>query len=447
MKKIFLFMIMAVLSGAVPVSAATLNVGEDGEYRSLTEAVRAAQDGDEILLSQGIYDDSLEEFPILIDKSLYIHSAEGERAAISCPSLDVTMKLLKEGIVLEQLEIDFIRYGLYVLADDAVIRNCCISLSDEKWRETSCGMWAGGAKHMTLDGCRFTDCGIALAGPEVIPGKNDVAVLTALFEVGEDIGFFDSHVIRECQVNEKPLVYLIGQKDSTFSESCGQLIAVNCSNMTFEDLDVSETSIGMQIAYSDNIRVLNSTADSCGVFGIYVCKSQDCLLGNITANKGAHGIDIRDADCCIVTGCRTNECGQGVFYSWGRNCITADCEILDNGTGYFSAGGLHNHVMNCEIGGNELGLYIQHEPFAVTDCTIRENTSCGLRFTDSRAIISGCAFEDNFVGALALAQSSGILYGCSFEGNSENAVYIKESEELQLSGNTFAEGDEVFIKE
>ena len=448
MKKILIIMIAAVLAGAIPVSAATLIVGPGEEYRSLTEAVAASEDGDEILLAGGRYDDSCEQFPILIDKSLYIHSKTGETAVIGNASLEVSMKLLAKDVILEDLEVDFIRYGLYVLADNAVIRDCSFSLADEKWRETSCGMWAGGAKYMTLSGCSFQDCGIALAGPEVIPGVTaGVPVLTALFEVGEDPEFFNSHNIKGNIVNGKPLVYLIGETDSTFCEPCGQIIAVECSNMTFEDLDVSRTSIGMQIANSDHIRILDSTADDCGVFGIYVCKSRDCLIGNLSASNSAHGIDVRDAERCMVTGCRTDECGQGVFYSWGKNCLTTDCEMIDNGTGYFSASGGNNVVSNCTIEGNELGLYIQHEPFAITDTVIKGNTSCGLRFTDSQAAVSSCSFEDNFVGVMALAGSNGIVYGSSFAGSLENAVFLKDSYGMQVFGSVFAEGEEVFVRE
>ena len=42
MKKILIIMIAAVLAGAIPVSAATLSVGQEEEYRSLTEAVAAS---------------------------------------------------------------------------------------------------------------------------------------------------------------------------------------------------------------------------------------------------------------------------------------------------------------------------------------------------------------------------------------------------------------------
>jgi len=482
------------------VEGRILIVGTEGQFRTITDAVAAALDGDEIVLGDGVYDSSSEQFPIEIHKRLYLHADSGCTPTIRCEELVTAFRLCADGIRLEGLNLEFLRYGIYLLSDDITISSCSFRLYDTQWRETSCGMWTGGAKHMVLTGNTFTDCGIALAGPEENRDKTGVPVLTALFEVGEDIEYFTTHTIADNFVNGKPMVYVTGLENCIYdpagwnrdsfagdlpggnpadtmpdserigeglhippfderegdlkyqsgseefpvwpeSVDCGQIIAVDCHCVTFRGLDVSAASIGMQMIYCDNIRITDSRADDCGVFGIYVAKTRDSMIDGIEADRSAHGIDLRDVDRCIVMNCTTTECGQGVFFSYGRNSLVNSCNIINCGTGVFSASGGSNQVDNCLIEGNQLGLYIQHEPFVMTDSVLRGNTAAGLRVTECSPVVSGCSFENNFVAALILSSRDVTFTGNSFSGSENSSLYLKDSESVSLIRNLLGESE------
>ena len=99
-----------------------------------------------------------------------------------------------------------------------------------------------------------------------------------MFEVGEDIEFFTTHTIENCYVNDLPLCYEVGLRDQVYSQPLGQLIAVQCEDVTFTSMDASRASIGIELAYCKDVVLERCIADDAGIFGIYVAKSEDCVV-------------------------------------------------------------------------------------------------------------------------------------------------------------------------
>lgn len=438
MKKLLL-MVMAMLCLTLPALADTRYAGPaDSGYPSITEALAAAQPGDEILLADGVYDATRETFPIMVDKDVTLRPAEGAVPVIASPKQTIAMKITGQGATVTGLHFDHLRCAIWVLADHVTVTNCNIALADETWRTSSSGLWIAGAKHMTLTGCTFTGCSVSMAGPPVTGSVSDKPVLTAMFEVGEDIEFFTTHTIENNTVNGEALCYLIGVKDVTWTEEVGSIIAVLCEDMAFQNLNVDFTSIGIQLAYCKGVTVENCSASDSGLFGIYIMKSDDCTIRNTRADRCTHGIDIRDADQALVVDCVTDECGQGTFLSWSRNSLVQRCEMVNNGVGFFTASGGSNHVDSCRIEGNELGIYVQKESFlTMTDTQIRSNSVCGLRLMTSGVMSFGNTYADNFVGNIALDSMILMHANCTFTNNQDCDMFVRNSAAVQLVGNTF----------
>lgn len=438
MGKISVICIMALICIRISAHADTLYVGEGKDFSSITQAVAEAGDGDEIIISGGVYDETIETFPIEVKKTVYIHAAEGEEVIVKSPLTLTTMKLKGAGSRLEGICLEFIRSAcVNVLGDDIVVENCLIRLGDTEWRETSCGMWIGGAKNVTVRNTEFENSSIALAGYPVDKPVSEIPVLTALFEVGEDVEFFTTQTIENCFVNGRPIDYVIGLKDQEYTSDCGEVIAVCCENVTFRDLDVTGASIGVQLAYSNHCTVTDSEASDNGIFGIYVAKSDDCCIRNVTANNGSHGIDFRDSDRCTAENCTVNDSGQGIFYSWCNDSVTKGCRMCNNGTGFFVYKGENHQLDNSCIEGNELGGYIQFAEFSMTNTEVNANTSCGLRMTDSESTVRDSVFQNNLVGSLVLNSSSTAFSGNTFIGNTINDLYFRNCTGMVYSDNEF----------
>lgn len=422
------------------VMADTLYVGDGAEYKSITEAVAAAVEGDEIVISGGVYDESRETFPIEVDKTVYIHAAKGEDVLLKSPLITITMKLESPGIRVEGLGFEFIRSsGMYILADDVVLDGCRFQLGDPEWRETACALWISGSKHVTVTNTEFIDSSLAIAGPPDTGEHRGVPVMTALFEVGEDIEYFTTHTFEQNTVNGRPMDYVIGLKDQEYTSDCGQLIAVNCENVVFTGLDVSRASIGLQLVAGTDCTVTDCRAENSGIFGIYLAKCKDCVVENIAANDGSHGIDVRDCDRCLIDHCTANDSGQGIFLSPARDCQVTNCEACNCGTGYFVLGE-NNLVDGCIAEGNELGLYVQKGSFTMTNSTLRSNTSAGLRSTYCAVNIRDNYFEENHVGCTILHTDEASFAGNTFTGSEYSDLYFKDCTGMEYAENVFSDG-------
>lgn len=421
-----------------PAGAETLYAG-GAEYPSLTAALEAARDGDEIVLADGVYDENRETFPIVVNKRVTIRGGAGARPVISSPVTKLALRVTAADVVLEGLDIRFLRYGVWALGDRAIIRDCAVTLADEKWREASCGVWLAGCKGAIVENNAFTGCSLALAGPAQTEETHGVPVLTALFEVGEDIEYFTTHSFSGNTVNGRPLNVVIGLEDAEYAEPSGQVIAVGCRNAVFRDMDVSGGSIGLQLYYSSGVTIENVNADNSGVFGLYAAKSSDIAIIDCTGSGSSHGIDVRDVTNGVIRGCVTNDCGQGVFLSWGHNFLVDQCEMRRCGTGFFSAAGDNNHVNDCVIADAELGMYVQHEPnFTVTNSVISGNIACGTRATDCGLTCWGNRYEGNFVAVMALHCARATFGGNAFAANENRSLFLSDTKQIKWIGNAFA---------
>ena len=429
-----LLCIALLLCAGISAHGETIYAGPVGsDLLSLTEALEMAQDGDVILLADGTYDESREKFPLMVEKTVTICPAEGAQPVLVSPAQTTAMEITGRGAVVQGLRFEHIRCAMWILTDDVTVENCTVSMADEAWRTSSCGIWLAGGKRTTLRNNVFEGCGMALAGPPISESSAGLPGLTAMFEVGEDIEFFNTHTVENNLVNGKPLVYLLGVKEQEWSEEAGQLVAVQCENMRFVDVEVEMASIGIQLAYCRDIEIDNCRASKNGIFGIYIMKCDDCVLTDTRADSCSHGIDVRDARRVWIADCITDGCGQGTFLSWGDDCLVQRCEILDNGTGFFSASGNNNHVDDCRIEGNELGLYIQHEPiFTLTNTQVNKNTACGLRVTDCGLISVGNTFRKNFVGHLALDCYPLTHMECTFADSEDCDMLIRNGRDVKL---------------
>ena len=448
MKRLWLLtLVLACL--VISANAETILVGEEeGMVPSLTQAIEQAADGDTILMASGVYDESRETFPIMVDKAVTISPQEGAVPVIVSPKQTTAMEITGAGATVSGLKFDHIRCAIWVLADDVTVKDCVITLVDETWRTSSSGMWIAGAKRTTLTGCTFTGCSVSVAGPPISDKSVGIPVLTAMFEVGEDIEFFTTHTMTDNLVNGLPLAYVVDLDGAVYSEPCGQLIAVSCDDTTFTALECGKASMGIELLYCTDSMVENCTADDAGIFGIYVAKSEDCILRSCRADRGAHGIDLRAIHRCIVEGCSATGGGQGMFFSMAFDSMLVNCDIIENGTGFYAAAGDRNHMDNCRIQGNQLGIYIQKEPnFTVTTSLFRANWNTGARSSQAPGFaIIGCTFEDNWVAAMSNYSDGVFYYSNSFAASQSCSLYMKGNTQVRMLNNVFTDEDQALVQ-
>jgi parallel beta-helix repeat protein len=95
-------------------------------------------------------------------------------------------------------------------------------------------------------------------------------------------------------VNGKPLVYLEDVSDYKV-EDAGQVILVNCTNITVKNLDLSSTSVGVELWKTKDSKVLNNTVSNNGNGISLFHSNNNTITGNNVSNNSNGGISLWDS--------------------------------------------------------------------------------------------------------------------------------------------------------
>lgn len=224
-------------------------------------------------------------------------------------------------------------------------------------------------------------CGISL----MFPSNNvlrDNEMVNCGLRLELDIYRYMNDIDTSNTVNGKPVYHYVNMKNVKVPSDAGQVILVRCSNCDISGLSIQNSTMGIQIFYSDNNRIANNTIDNNYWRGIYLMASDfnnvekniitNCdkgiyidfsLFNNFSYNAifgNGRGIDFH-LYCYMNEMYDNHICGnsQGI-YVWGGSCNnTAKMNLIrDNGEGVYLYKGsyynsfFHNDFINNSNFGN-----------------------------------------------------------------------------------------------
>ena len=147
------------------------------------------------------------------------------------------------------------------------------------------------------------------------------------------------HNIYTNTVNGKPLLYYKNENNIVLDGiEAGQIILANCSNFEIRNMNISHTTIGIEIAYSNNINIYNCNI-SYNYYGIYTYYSSNNSIYNCNISYNYYGIWL---DWCSY------------------NNSIYNCNISNNWAGLEMDDNTYNNsIYNCNISNNWYGT--RHE--------------------------------------------------------------------------------------
>jgi parallel beta-helix repeat protein len=111
--------------------------------------------------------------------------------------------------------------------------------------------------------------------------SNSVFINDGVFFHGTDIGDFNTHTLQNNFVNGKPLYYYKNCDGNTIDGvPAGQVILANCTNATIANLQLNDTDVGIELAFSSKTNVTGNNATD-NIYGIYIRESSSI---NVTFN-------------------------------------------------------------------------------------------------------------------------------------------------------------------
>jgi parallel beta-helix repeat protein len=182
-------------------------------------------------------------------------------------------------------------------------------------------------------------------------------------------------------VNGKPLVYLEGVADWSVSNA-GQVILVNCNNITVENFILSSASVGLELWETNNSIISGNviTANNYGGIILYSSSSNSISGNNITANNNdgiwldsssgnilsgnnitnnGDGIDLYSSPGNIISGSNITNNGGGIeFYSSSSNIISGNNITANNYEGILLDYSFNNSINGNDIANNLDGIFV-----------------------------------------------------------------------------------------
>ena len=298
-------------------SATTWSVDDDGgaDFIRIQDAIDNSSDGDTILVYTCVYSEN-----VVVNKSVTLRG-------IGQPVVDAgrhgsAVTLTAEGITIEGFNVTNSRIpgggvGIKVISSNNTItgNNVCYnkhgirllrSCNNTITGNTVCNndykgiVLAFSCNNNTITG--NTVCNNSRYGIVLFISSNNNTITSNVF-VNDSLFVMNSYqnTVEDNIVNDKPLVYL--EDVSNYKvEDAGQVILVNCSNITIENLDLSNISVGIDLWETKNSTISNNKVCN-NRFGIRLSSScNNTITGNTINNNRKNGIALGHSGNNTITG-------------------------------------------------------------------------------------------------------------------------------------------------
>jgi len=238
-------------------------------------------------------------------------------------------------------------------------------------------------------------------------------------------GHFNTHNIDTTNTaNGKPIYYYKNQEDITIDGwSAGQIILANCTNFTIKNVDCSNASIGVQLAYCNYCSIENSMFNN-GSYGIYLISSSHNNLSNNKANTN-------------------NDCAIYLEYS-RYNDISNNSANSNDRYGIYLRKSSYNIISNNNASNNRdhyygYGIYLEYSSYNNIHNNSASNNNRGfyLYFSSYNNISHNNANMNNWYGIYLIASSNNNIFTNNANLNNYYGIYLDYSSSNTIYHNNF----------
>ena len=190
----------------------------------------------------------------------------------------VNKSLTLQGEGLPTIDADGLDNAISITVDNCVVRGFrCVNASDS-------GISISSSNSEIYDNtCENNDIGIYMAYSHNNTIANNIFVNDGLL-AGSYKNSVKNNTVYNNTVNGEHLIYLEDVSDQIITDA-GQVILVNCDNITVKNFDLSDTTIGIELFETNNSSILNTSVSNTH-YGISLgYSSNNVLVGNDISNN------------------------------------------------------------------------------------------------------------------------------------------------------------------
>jgi len=237
---------------------------------------------------------------------------------------------------------------------------------------------------------------------------------------GDDLADY-IHNITSNTVNGKPLYYYKNQRNVVIDNiPVGELILVNCTNFDITNINITNTEVGIQLAYSSNNTITNCNAYNNSRSGIYLYRSSNNQITNCSIYNNYGGLCLWFSSDNIIANCKVyNNFRYGLCLWSSSNNYVTNCNVYNNSReGVSFIGGSSNYIINCNVYNNSrYGIYLwMSSSNQITNCNIYNTSDTGIYVDQS---------------------SNTKIHYCNIYNNTDYGIYNNNSELMYQVNATY----------
>ena len=316
----------------------TLYVGGTGSnnYSKIQDAIDNASDGDTVF----VYDNSSPYIEnIIVDKSINLLGEDRDTTVIDGNRDDNVVNISTDqvnisGFTIRNSSSYYSSAGIDIRSNYNTITNNKISnnysygiylyssnyniISGNNLTKSRDGLYLKRACKNTINSNNFLDSrrGISIG----YKSNNNIISNNSFFKNG--LWIWDSYQnnVRNNTINGKPLVYLENELDSIINVDSGQLIIVNCSNITIQNQEISNTFVGIELWATDSCLIYDNTFSSNIFAGVLLLYSNNNTITDNLVSNNYYGLNFGYSSNNIIIGntiCSNNG-WSGIYFTYSN---------------------------------------------------------------------------------------------------------------------------------
>ncbi len=247
--------------------------------------------------------------------------------------------------------------------------------------------------------------GIAVSYSTAIVATNNVMVENGVFINGRQLVHWNTHTIDTTNsVNGRPLYYWKNSTGGTIPAGAGQVILANCTNVLVENQNLSNASVGIEVALSENNTLVNNSVSNDELVGVWVISSDNNTIASNSISENGEGVFFFDSTDNTISnnGVSSNEWnGVYLFFSSNRNTITGNTVLSNNWDGIHLSTSENNTITgNTASSNSQAGIVISSSSnnTAANNSVLKNGVGITLQFESNNNTIANNTVWDNLEG-------------------------------------------------
>lgn len=296
--------------------------------------------------------------------------------------------------------------------------------------------------------CKNDYYGILLHRSEYDTITNHIFENCGIYIFGDEVSHFNSHVIENNQVNGKPVYYYKNVSEVTVPSNAGQVILTNSSNMIVENVNASNASVGIEIAYTENSLIRNNNFSNNSNDGITLSSSFSNTISNNTSDNNDEGIRLSSSDNNILDNNVFRNNGIGIHLTHSDNNTLKKNTCEKNSEAGIEMRGSGNIITNNTFNNSTYGIWIGWSDNNIITSNTVVNNDTGISLSSSsnyNTLDNNTCFSNNNRGIfLGSSSDNNTLTNNTCENNSYG-FYMWDSDSNLITNNIVRKNNDGII--